>query len=85
MAVIIWDILLQWFKAKFKFPRYNITPHISQTFSSQEYFSGNNSLNKKSPKEKSWYIMAINHLNTLLQYHINYMLKVVISRELIQE
>ena len=44
MAVIIWDISLEWFKPKFKFPRYNFTPHISQTFSSQEYFSGNNSI-----------------------------------------
>ena len=26
--------------------------------------------------------MAINHLNTLAQYHTNYMFKVVLSREL---
>ena len=41
-------------------------------------------LTKGHPK-RSIYIMAINHLNTLAQYHINYMFKVVISRELIQE
>ena len=41
-------------------------------------------LTKSHPK-RSIYIMAINHLNTIAQYHTNYMFKVVLSRELIQE
>ena len=41
-------------------------------------------LTKNHPK-RSLYIMAINQLNTLAQYHTNYMFKVVLSRELIQE
>ena len=41
-------------------------------------------LTKNHPK-RNIYIMAINHLNTLAQYHTNYKFKVILSRELIQE
>ena len=41
-------------------------------------------LTKNHPK-RSIYIMANNHLNTIAQYHTNYMFKVVLSRELIQD
>ena len=64
-------IQLQWFKHMFKFPRYSFTPHISQIFSSQKYFTGINSLNKKENPKRSINIMATDPLNTLALKQFN--------------
>ena len=87
--MLTWLLLFEIFRCNGSSPSLNF-PAITLLRISHKHFQVKNilaeiiPLTKNHPK-RSICIMAIKNRNTLSQYHINYMFKVVISRELIQE